>query len=156
MTTSRNGYPGISLYQPVIEPFYGNMNTGNFLLKVAEAMGGTVARAFPWKSYEEVLQFRLKDIGTDWETFKELGVWMQPGYRFAKRGGPHWLEVVGRDRLNAPRDGYFDLYSRELNCFFGKMKTDELAARYFDSGDKQSAAPRSHLRRRKEYPFMLT
>ena len=122
------GYPGISLYQPVIEPLYGTMNTGNFFLKVAEAMGGTVARAFPWKSYEEVLQFRLKNIGADWETFKELGVWMQPGYRFAKRGSPHWLEVVGRDRLNAPRDGYFDLYSRELNCFLGKMKKDELAA----------------------------
>ena len=123
------GYPGISLYQPVIEPLYDTMNTGDFFLKVAEAIGGTIAKAFAWKSYEEVLQFRLKDIGADWETFKELGVWFVPGYRFAKRGSPKWLsEVVGADRLNTPRDGYFDLYSRELNCFLGKMKKDELAA----------------------------
>lgn len=122
------GYPGVSLYQPVIEPLYDTMNTGDFFLKVAETMGGSIAKAFTWKSYEEVLQFRLKDIGADWETFKELGVWFNPGYRFAKRGSPKWLnEVVGADRLNAPRDGYFDLYSRELNCFLGKMKKDELA-----------------------------
>ncbi|MBI5943647.1 MAG: molybdopterin-dependent oxidoreductase [Chloroflexi bacterium] len=123
------GYPGISLYQPVIEPLYDTLNTGDFFIKVAEAMGGSVAKAFPWKSYEEVLQFRLKDIGADWELLKELGVWFNPGYRFAKRGSPQWIEsVVGAERLNAPRDGYFDLYSRELNCFVGKMKKDELAA----------------------------
>mgnify|MGYP000971199678 CR=1 FL=1 len=123
------GYPGIALYQPVIEPLYDTLNTGDFFIKVAEAMGGSVAKAFPWKSYEEVLQFRLKDIGADWELLKELGVWFNPSYRFAKRGSPQWIEnVVGAERLNAPRDGYFDLYSRELNCFVGKMKKDELAA----------------------------
>lgn len=122
------GYPGISLYQPVIEPLYDTMNTGDFFLKVAKAMGGSIAKAFPWKSYEEVLQFRLKNIGTDWKTFKELGVWFVPGYRFAKRGSTHWIEeVIGTDRSNAPRDGYFDLYSRELNCFLGNMKKDQLA-----------------------------
>lgn len=123
------GYPGISLYQPVVEPLYDTMNTGDFILKVAEAMGGSIAQAFPWKTYEEVLQFRLKDIGANWELLKELGVWFNPGYRFAKRGSQHWIEnVVGAERLNAPRDGYFDLYSRELNCFLGEMKKDELAA----------------------------
>jgi anaerobic selenocysteine-containing dehydrogenase len=122
------GYPGISLYQPVVAPLYDTMNTGDFLLKVAGKMGGTVAKAFAWKSYEEVLQFRLKDIGADWKTFTELGVWFIPGYRFAKRGSPRWLsEVIGAERLNTPRDGYFDLYSRELNCYLGKMKKAELA-----------------------------
>jgi anaerobic selenocysteine-containing dehydrogenase len=122
------GYPGVSLYQPVIEPLYDTMNTGDFFLKVAEAMGGTVAKAFPWKSYEEVLQFRLKDIGAEWDLLKELGVWYNPAYRFAKRGSQQWKEkVVGAGRLNAPRDGYFDLYSRELNCYLGGMKKDELA-----------------------------
>jgi anaerobic selenocysteine-containing dehydrogenase len=80
------GYPGIALRQPVIDPLYDTMNTADFLLKVAQKMGGAIAKAFPWKSYEEVLQFRLKDIGADWATLKELGVWLTPGYRFAKRG----------------------------------------------------------------------
>lgn len=121
------GYPGVALRQPVIEPLYDTMNTCDFLLKVAEKMGGSVAKAFPWKSYEEVLQFRLKDIGTDWETFKELGVWLTPGYRYAKRGGERWFNVIGRDRLRAPRDGYFDFYSRELFALLGKKNKADLA-----------------------------
>jgi len=121
------GYPGIALRQPVIEPLYDTMSTGDFLLKVAEKMGGTVAEAFPWKSYQEVLKFRLAEIGTDWETLKELGVWLVPGYRFAKRGSQRWVnEVVGRDRLNSPRDGYFDFYSRELYALFSAKDHSEL------------------------------
>ena len=51
-----------------------------------------------------------------------------PGYRYAHRGDAHWTnEVVGRDRRNAPRDGRFDFYSRELSCLFGTMKKDQLA-----------------------------
>lgn len=154
------GYPGISLYQPVIEPLYDTMNTGDFFLKVAEALGGAVAKAFPWKSYQEVLQFRLKDIGADWETFKELGVWFQPGYRFAKRGSTHWLEgVIGAERLNAPRDGYFDLYSRELNCFLGKMKKDELAVlgitQIGDGANLPHYEPTAFQGEEGQYPFLL-
>jgi anaerobic selenocysteine-containing dehydrogenase len=154
------GYPGISLYQPALEPLHDTMNTADFLLKVAGAMGGGLTGAFPWKSYQEVLQYRLKNIGTDWETFKELGVWFTPGYRFTRRGSSTWLsEIVGADRLNAPRDGYFDLYSRELNCYFGKMKKDELASLGISiSGD---GANLPHFEETKfagdiaEYPFAL-
>lgn len=154
------GYPGVSLYQPVIEPLYDTMNTGDFFLKVAEAMGGTIAEAFAWKSYEEVLQFRLKDIGADWETFKELGVWFAPGYRFAKRGSPKWLrEVVGKDRSNTPRDGYFDLYSRELNFIFGNMEKGELAevgiSMNGDGANMSHYEPTAFAGEEAEYPFTL-
>ncbi|GAB4539942.1 MAG: hypothetical protein Fur002_05910 [Anaerolineales bacterium] len=123
------GYPGIALRQPAIEPLYDTMNAADFFLKLAEALGGSIAKAFPWKSYEEVLQFRLKNVGADWETLKELGVWLTPGYRFAKRGSERWFDVVGRDRLRAPRDGYFDFYSRELFALFGKKNKADLAKR---------------------------
>ena len=66
-------------------------------------MGGPVASAFPWQTYEEVLQFRLQNAGIDWKTLKDLGVWMTPGYRFATRGSEKWInEVVGRDRHECP------------------------------------------------------
>lgn len=122
------GYPGIALRQPVIEPLYDTMDAADFLLKVAEKMGGTIAEAFPWKSYQEVLQFRLKNIGIDWETLKELGVWLVPGYRYAKRGSERWInEIIGRDRIRAPRDGRFDFFSRELYALLGKKSKNELA-----------------------------
>ncbi|NOY99327.1 MAG: molybdopterin-dependent oxidoreductase [Chloroflexi bacterium] len=154
------GYPGIALRQPVVEPLYDTMNTGDFLLKVAETMGGSVARAFPWKSYEEVLQYRLSEIGADWETLKELGVWLVPGYRFAKRGSQRWVdEVVGRDRLNSPRDGHFDFYSRELYALFGAKNKGALAELGITQmGDAVSMphhedAPQSG--EAAEYPFTL-
>ncbi|NOZ72269.1 MAG: molybdopterin-dependent oxidoreductase [Chloroflexi bacterium] len=123
------GYPGIALRQPVIEPLYNTMNTADFFLKVAQAMGGTVAQAFPWTNYEEVLQYRLQNVGTDWETLKELGVWLTPAYYFARRGSKRWLqEVVGSDRLSAPRDGRFDFYARELECALEGFDSETLAS----------------------------
>ena len=122
------GYPGVALRQPAVEPRLQSRNTGDVMLQIAQAMGGEIAKAFPWKTFEEVIQYRLKDIGVDWKTFQELGVWLIPGYRYAHRGSQHWVtEVVGRDRRNAPRDGIFDFFSRELSCVFGAMKKDQLA-----------------------------
>ena len=122
------GYPGVALRQPAIEPRLQSRNSGDVILQIAQAMGGGIAAAFPWKTFQEVVQFRLKDIGVDWKTFQELGVWLIPGYRYAHRGSTHWInEVVGPDRRNAPRDGRFDFYSRELSCLFGAMKKDQLA-----------------------------
>ncbi|MEI7849525.1 MAG: molybdopterin-dependent oxidoreductase [Chloroflexota bacterium] len=122
------GYPGVALRQPAIEPRLQSRNSGDVILQITQALGGEIAKAFPWKTFEEVVQFRLKDIGVEWKTFQELGVWLIPGYRYAHRGDAHWTnEVVGRDRRNAPRDGRFDFYSRELSCLFGTMKKDQLA-----------------------------
>lgn len=123
------GYPGVALRQPAIEPRLDSRNAGDVILQIAQAMGGPIAQAFPWRSFEEVVRFRLQDIGVDWDTFRELGVWIVPGYRFARRGDQHWInEVIGRDRRNAPRDGRFDFYSRELNCILGGLKREQLAA----------------------------
>ncbi len=122
------GYPGISLRQPVIPPLYDTMTAGDFLLRVAHQMGDPVAQAFPWESYEELLQERLQSIGTDWDTLRQLGIWLTPGYRFARRGSQTWIEqVVGIDRQNAPRDGRFDFFSREMLAMIGAWSDEERA-----------------------------
>ncbi len=123
------GYAGIALRQPVIEPLYDTMHTGDFLLRVAQAMGGPVAEAFPWETFEKVLEYRLSNEETNWELLKELGVFMVPGYRFTRRGSRRWIEeVIGRDRQGAPRDGRFDFFSRELSCLLSGRDKDQLAA----------------------------
>ncbi|HEX6386798.1 MAG TPA: molybdopterin-dependent oxidoreductase [Anaerolineae bacterium] len=154
------GYPGVGLRQPVIHPRHDTLSIGDFLLKVAAAMGGTVANGFPWKTYREVLRYRLRDVGTDWETLKELGVWMTPGYRFARRGSEKWVnEVVGRDRRYAPRDGYFDFYSRELKCILDNLDPERLAALGLaEAGDAASLPhyePTPYAGDEDEYPFVL-
>ena len=121
------GYPGIGLRQPVVEPLHNTMNTGDFLIRVAQVIGGIVENALPWASFTDLLQDRLKNIGTDWDTLKDLGVWLTPGYRFSRRGDKRWInEVIGSDRQYAPRDGRFDFFSRELFCLLGDMDDEQL------------------------------
>ncbi len=123
------GYPGVGLRQPMVEPLYDTMNTGDVIIKVAQAMGGSVAKAFPWDGFEALLHERLSTVGTDWDTLKELGAWFTPGYRHTRRGSQEWVdEVVGKDRTSAPRDGRFDLFSRELSCALSNLSKEELAA----------------------------
>ncbi|MBL7163667.1 MAG: molybdopterin-dependent oxidoreductase [Anaerolineales bacterium] len=154
------GYPGVALRQPVVEPLYDTLNTGDFLLQVAQAMGGPVAEAFPWESFKVLLQERLSGNGTDWEMLKELGVWMTPGYRYTRRGSEKWVqEVIGRDRLKSARDGRFDFYSRELSCLLTGMDKDQLEALGAGvSGDPffmPHYEPVKYLGNENDYPFML-
>ncbi len=154
------GYPGIALRQPVIAPRHDTLNVGDFFLRVAAAMGDPVAQAFPWRAYEDVLQYRLRDVGTDWETLKELGVWMTPGYRFTRRGSERWVnEVVGADRLNAPRDGRFDFYSRELHALLGGLSNEQQAALGLSQTSDVVSLPHhepvTYAGDESEYPFLL-
>ncbi len=122
------GYPGVGLRQPVVEPLHNTMNTPDFLLNVAKTIGGPVAKAFPWASYQELLKERLQNIGTDWDRFVELGIWLTPGYRYSRRGSERWVnEVIGKDRHQAPHDGRFDFFSREIHCILGDLNKTELA-----------------------------
>jgi anaerobic selenocysteine-containing dehydrogenase len=123
------GYPGIALRQPVIAPRLDTLFSPDFFLRVAAALGGPIASAFPWDTYEDVLRYRLRDVGTDFETLKELGVWINPGYAFARRGSEKWTqEVVGCQREHTPRDGRFDFYSRELSAILEAMPEEQRAA----------------------------
>lgn len=154
------GYAGTALRQPVVEPLYDTMNTGDFLINVAQAMGGPLAEAFPWASFEALLEDRLSGNGTDWELLKELGVWMIPGYRYARRGSQKWVnEVIGRDRRKSERDGCFDFFSRELSCLLSGLEKEQMEAMGTGvSGDAfilPHYEPVSYLGDEEEYPFLL-
>jgi len=162
------GYPGVGLRQPVINRRHNTLPVGDFLLRVAGAMGGPVSEAFPWKTYEGLLRYRLaptlkaagETVDAGWETLKELGVWITPGYRFARRGSSKWVdEIIGRDRLLSPRDGYFDFFSRELFCLLGGKSDDELAALGLDRAGIEVGLPHylptEFQGDEHEFPFVL-
>lgn len=154
------GFPGVGLRQPIVEPLHNTMHTGDFLIQVAREMGGTVSDAFPWNSFEELLQERLSLVGASWEQLKEYGIWLTPGYRFARRGSTTWInEVVGAERQHAPRDGRFDFYSRELQCLIGDKSDDELRAMGITSEGTNIYLPHyeeAHFAGDEEdYPFVL-
>ncbi|MEK6220825.1 MAG: molybdopterin-dependent oxidoreductase, partial [Chloroflexota bacterium] len=154
------GYPGVGLRQPVVEPLHDTMNTGDFLINVANEIGGPVAKSFPWENYLALLKDRLRDVGTDWETLTELGLWLTPGYHFSRRGSERWVkEVIGKDRRKSPRDGRFDFFSRELYCQLEDMTSDQLAAMGAGvSGDAlylPHFEPVNYIGEQADFPFML-
>ena len=112
------GYAGVSLRRPVVEPVLDTREPADVLLEVAGRLGGPLAQALPWKSYEALVKARWSGTGLDWSKVEENGCWSEMVYFNAAPGSQAWERVVGRDRLNAPRDGRFDLFSRELFALF--------------------------------------
>jgi anaerobic selenocysteine-containing dehydrogenase len=55
-------FPYIGLRQPVVEPLYQSRHTGDVILELAAALGGEIARAFPWKDFKECLLDHFKRI----------------------------------------------------------------------------------------------
>jgi anaerobic selenocysteine-containing dehydrogenase len=110
------GYPVLGLGQPVVQPLYDTRNTGDVLIELSREMGGTVAGSFPWRNFEELLRFRLRDIFeasqgsivTDtfdqfWDEFQERGVWSAPPYRFGEQ-----------ERVLTTPSSKFEFYSQNL------------------------------------------
>jgi anaerobic selenocysteine-containing dehydrogenase len=108
------GYAGVSLRQPVVEAVHDTRNPGDVLLELADRLGGALSDALPWSDYKSLVEYRLSGVGMDWDKFVANGNWSEMIYFNAEPGSEAWADVVGRDRLNAPDDGRFDLFSREL------------------------------------------
>ena len=119
------GYAGVAMRQPVVAPVRDGRNPSDVILQIAKQIGGTVSQALPWKDFLEVVRFRIGGIGIDWNDLVTNGAWSALVYYFAQPGSQAWSKVVGRDRVNAPKDGRFDFFSREL--FAALNSSDDVA-----------------------------
>ena len=99
-TTAGLPYPMIGLTQPVVEPMYNTQNTGDTIIQIAQAMGGTVADAFQWDSYDACLE---ETLGDKWDTMNEEGYWTDPDFTAAD-----WS-----DAFDTP-SGKFEFSSRDI------------------------------------------
>jgi anaerobic selenocysteine-containing dehydrogenase len=77
--------PVINLTKPVVEPLFNTMHTGDVVIQLAQAVGGSVATAFPWANYQECLE---ETLGEKWETLIEKGYWVDSGFT-----PPPWSEA---------------------------------------------------------------
>jgi anaerobic selenocysteine-containing dehydrogenase len=73
----------LSLRQPVVRPLADTLQTGDVILRLARALGTTIADAFPWADYRQAVLARLEKAegGAD-AALGELeatGVWKVPG-----------------------------------------------------------------------------
>jgi anaerobic selenocysteine-containing dehydrogenase len=145
------GFPGISLRRPVVPPAHDSRGAMDALLDLAHRIGKPLSSALPWEDYKSLIEHRLSNVGLDWDKLEENGAWSEMIYFNAAPGSPAWGQVVGRDRLNAPQDGRFDLFSRELFPILGSP-TDEGCLPHFELPEMLSEDSPQAL----AYPFLLT
>lgn len=121
------GYSVVGLRQPVVMPILDTRDTGDVLIQIAHALGGTVAAAFPWTDFSQVVQYRLSGLwasehgsirATNFERFwKELtteSVWHDAPYSFGQ-----WGRV-----FNTP-SGKFEFYSQTLGARFEELRSEQ-------------------------------
>ncbi|MFZ5569929.1 MAG: menaquinone reductase molybdopterin-binding-like subunit QrcB [Thermodesulfobacteriota bacterium] len=64
--------PALNLAVPVVKPLYDTRQAGDVILALAQALGGNIAAAFPWKNYKTCLK---QTLGDKWDTLKEEICW---------------------------------------------------------------------------------
>jgi anaerobic selenocysteine-containing dehydrogenase len=65
--------PFIGLVKPVVAPILKTRHTGEVVIQLAKAVGGNVASAFAWDSYEACLQ---ESLGDKWDALKKEIYWV--------------------------------------------------------------------------------
>lgn len=144
------GYAGVSLRRPVVQPLYDTRNPADVILELAHRIGGACAQALPWNDTYELIRDRLASIDMDWDKFVANGNWSEMIYFNAQPGSPAWAQVVGRDRLHAPKDGRFDFFSRELSAILDHPGDQDCLPQFVlppDLADDVQAFD--------EYPFLM-
>ncbi len=146
------GFPGLTLGQPVVSPLYDTRGAGDALLALAQKIGGSVADALPFADYAALLKQRVGGSAINWDSLVKNGAWSQMVYFNATPGSQVWnTQVVGADRVNAPRDGRYDFFSRELFYALknaGASPRDQDALPHFDLPAETASAT--------EFPLLLT
>jgi anaerobic selenocysteine-containing dehydrogenase len=64
----------IGLSKPVVSPQFNTRHLGETLITAAQAMGGSIADAFPWDNYETCLE---ETMAEKWDVLMEEGVWVE-------------------------------------------------------------------------------
>jgi len=108
------GFPMFGLRSPAIQPpLYDVRNTGDVLIDIAKALGGTVGKSFPWKDFQEAMKEAIRGIFASkrgsvkaenfdefWKALIERGGWWDPPYPFGEL----------KKKFNTP-SGRFEFYS---------------------------------------------
>ena len=93
--------PVINLARPAVEPRFNTMHTGDVIIRLAHTLGGTIAKALPWESYEACLE---ETMGDRWDTLVEEGYWTNADFE-----APQWPEAF------ETASGKFEFVNKEIS-----------------------------------------
>lgn len=152
-----SGLPVVGLRQPVVAPRHDTMATGDVVIRLAHAMGSSVADAFPWSDYREASTDQLRGLKAD---TKSLLAHME-------KSGAWWSEAQVEDKSNTfdTPSGKFEFYSQTIaSRLAAQFTTPEALEAYLSSrgvatrGDDLSLPhwePAQSTGDPREYPFAL-
>lgn len=151
------GYAGFGLSQPVVPPLHNTMHTGDALLTLASALGGSLRQALPYDNFVDLLKHRISTLdNNNWDTLTRIGKWGNGPHPFAEPGSEEWQKLVGSDRRETYQDGRFDFWSRELFYRMSGINPTDLGIQA--TGDNVMLPhyePVAYHGDEEEYPFIL-
>ncbi len=105
-------YPLIGLTKPVVDPLYQTKHTGDVIILLAKALGGIIANAFPWESYDACLE---ETLGDKWEALVRDGFWINEEFK-----APAWGEAF------ETASGKFEFVNEEIDALprFSSLKPE--------------------------------
>ena len=89
--------PVLGLSQPAVAPQFNTMHTGDVFIQLAQSLGGTLADALPWDSYEDCLQ---ETLGDQWDTLVEEGYVVDEGF-----SPPSWPDMFDSQKFDFAANG---------------------------------------------------
>jgi len=117
--------PFIGLSRPVVTPQFDTRHLGDTIITMAKALGGNMAKAFPWDSYEDCLKDTL---GNRWESLFQNGFLSDPTFRV-----PTWKKA-----FDTPSRKFEFVVSQSSNGSAKVFKTAELYTPVKPEGDSSS------------------
>lgn len=116
------GFPLFSVRQPVVEPLHDTRSTGEVLVEIARALGGSIARSFPEGELDMIKglvrgvhasgrgSIREEDFDSFWKKLLAAGGWWDPPYSFQE-----W------SRAFRTPSGKYEFYSTRLDERLGAL-----------------------------------
>ncbi len=97
--------PVIGLSKPVVEPQFDTRHVGDVIIQMAKGLGGSVAKTFPWDSYDSCLKETLGDL---WNSLIEEGFWenngaMPPFFGTSYETASGKFELINKDTGSIPQ-----------------------------------------------------
>ena len=107
LRTTRHKIPQVALRMPAVEPMYDTKAGWWIAREIGLRMG--LDKYFPWKNFEEILDWQLKQVGSSLEEMKKVGV------KSFDREEALYLEK-GEDYFFNTNTGKIELYSTDLDA----------------------------------------
>ncbi|MBI4568834.1 MAG: molybdopterin-dependent oxidoreductase [Planctomycetes bacterium] len=124
------GRPVVNVRQPVVQPLYKTLATGDALVRLAKAVGGATGEAFPWETWKKALEERLAGVQKSGVgSVVDVDAKMAKYTKALEKAGGWWLDEYAFEQWATAfptPSGKFEFYSQTIAQALAKVAPDRL------------------------------